>query len=429
MSIRNYVPDELQGLNPGPPILDENIGGFSIATRKDSFRFITPIIAFLFAFNYGGDVYWPPWSALMMLSLTFIAFMVWRKESFHKFMGQPAIPISAILLFWYASLNGILFSSWRPLTYGLDLAEVVTRRGVASHTLYEGLILSILFYCCWSKIRRPVAHGLFLGGAIHAFFLIFDQTLPHVISIPKDFEWAFNAKGLLGNRSIGASFTAVWVFFTFYIAGAPGFFHGERSKRIARLLGAGLGVPAILVSVSSISFGALIVGFMAFFILWAWEQDRGAIPFIIGGSLALAVAGWEIGPLIDADWGKHITRLEAWPMFYEGFGAPTLIGAGLGSFKVLGPTIQQINNWNIGIGEWWLWAHCDWLQILLELGIVGAILSACVYISLLLRSLKRPLLFSSVIAYGVILAGNYPQHVAIFALFAWWLAFETWKEA
>lgn len=103
------------------------------------------------------------------------------------------------------------------------------------------------------------------------------------------------------------------------------------------------------------------------------------------------------------------------------------LGSGAGSFKFYGPFIQDHEKYMVG--RWWLWAHNDWLQILLEYGRIGLTLSIATFAILLKKSFDRPLIFGAIVCYGATMAGNYITHIAMGALIGCWLVFEVlWGE-
>lgn len=92
------------------------------------------------------------------------------------------------------------------------------------------------------------------------------------------------------------------------------------------------------------------------------------------------------------------------------------LGSGPGSFPVLAPTIQMMNNFMMEVvdgkmkGWWWPWLHSDFLQIFTELGIFGFVLSVYVYGSALICALKSKDydLFSLGVGLGGAALLNYP---------------------
>lgn len=380
-------------------------------------KFFLPIaIMVAFCFDYQNDVFWPPWAALAIITQITLTL---------RLLENKKLPTSAALLFGWVILNGILFMAWRPFTQGLEFDAKAAIRLCSAQTLAETLLLFGLFYTQWGKIRTPIAMGLWAGGLLHALFLIFDQLAPMLIhSLP---EQLFATKGLLGNRSIGATFTAVWIFFSLYLTSEAGIrdqFKGISAVRWSAII---IGGAAVCISVSSISFGSMILAAFCVLIAAFWQvlKPWDALRWGLLSALLCGGIGVILGPHIDGQWGQHISRQDAWPMFFKYYreNISLIVGSGAGTFKFYGPMIQDHEKYMVG--KWWLWAHNDWLQILFEYGIFGLALASWLFTDLLRKAFARPLLFGSVVCYGATMIGNYPLHIAMTALLGFWLGFEV----
>lgn len=379
-------------------------------------KYLLPVaILGCFCFDYSNDVHWPPWAYLTLL---ISALLTWRLTENKK------VPLSIALLFGWILASGIAYTEWRPLTEGIPFDQKAALRVTAAHSTLEFLLLTGLFYTQWRLIRRPVAWGLFFGGLLHTLLLIFDQLAPMLFKLPPAL---FATKGLLGNRSIGASFTAVWLFFTWYLTSRK--FNDYLSHRQIKIMrwASSLALIAIAVSVSSISYASMLLALFctllsAFYLTF---RKTDALCWTAISACLFLFIGFCTGHAIDPEWGGHVSRQDAWPMFFNWYmdHINILTGSGAGTFKFYGPFIQEVNQYQVG--RWWLWAHNDWLQILLEFGVLGFSLAIFSYFILLKKSFDKPFLFGALIAYGVVMAGNYPVHIAMFGLLGFWLTFET----
>ncbi len=370
--------------------------------------FLPALIVLTFCFDYQNDVHWPPWA---MLDWILAGLITWR------LIDSKKIPISAALLFGWALTQGLSFMEWRPLTQDMPFEQKAAIRLTAAHATVELLLLAGVFYTQWPRIRKAIALGLFFGGLLHTLFLIFDQAAPLLIpSLPQEL---FATKGLLGNRSIGASFTVVWFFFSLHLLSTL-----DLSRRVRQVVfyGSLLAIPAVLISSSGISYLALIAG-LAATALAVTPRHAWSIPRALAllASLTIAVS---LGSYVKPQFFEHMSRYDAWPMFMKWHWENTnmFLGAGAGTFKFYGPHIQETLHYMEG--RWWLWLHSDWLQIICEYGFIGAALSGITYFQLVTSALKRPLLLGAVVAYGTIAVANYPFHIAITALLGFWLFFE-----
>lgn len=331
----------------------------------------------------------------------------------------------AILLFMWTLESGFLWAEWRPLTQSLPFESSAAIRYCAAISTLDFLVLCVLFYTQWSRIRAPLAFGLFWGGLAHTSWLLWTQAAP-ILGLNN-----YVTLGLLGNRSIGASFTAVWWFFALYCfiqdsTHAPILGTSKRFSRFA-LWTSWIALPAVFISVSSISFGALSLGVVAVLLALFPNVDRETkwiLSFVAWGVIAVTLL---LGAVVDPEWTHvmSINRIEAWTMFINYYVTHnlTFFGSGPGTFKFYGPMIQATQGWKYG--DWWLWAHSDWIQVYLELGVIGLVLAMGTFFTVLKASFNRPLLFGAVASYGAIMLGNYPCHIAMTALLGFWLVFES----
>lgn len=379
------------------------------------------VVIFLSFFAYWEtDALWPPWCLLAMTAAFFSLEMLFLvKRSADKYL-----PLAT--LFLWVSFNSLVVLEFKPaLTApGIELSQIITIKNLCSTVYIEFLLFSFALTLGWKTLRAPLALGFYIMGLLHAVVLIVDQCVLHL-------ETGTQMIGLLGNRSIGASFTAVWIFYTLYFAEIT--VDRKQWPPLERRLIQGsslVGVLAVLVSSSGISYGALLVGAAAFLyrkfkFSWAW------FPAIIGPGLLL-------GQLVKPQWKSYLflpgappvngSRYQAWPLFlhfwHDTF--PWWLGSGFGTFKLWGPTTQLWYHWQEG--KFWLWAHNDWLQILFELGVPGLILALVLAFQLLRRTWNAPSIFAALVALGVVMLGNYPLHLAPFCLFIWFLVFEGVEE-
>lgn len=75
-----------------------------------------------------------------------------------------------------------------------------------------------------------------------------------------------------------------------------------------------------------------------------------------------------------------------------------------------------------------MWAHNDWLQLLIECGVVGLMCGLYLYIYCMYSSYPYPKVFAALLGYGGMMAVNYPIHMPMHALFGGylvWLALRT----
>lgn len=191
---------------------------------------------------------------------------------------------------------------------------------------------------------------------------------------------------------------------------------------VFQFLGLGCAVPMLFVlifSKASIPYGMAAAGVM----LWAW--------FVLGKKRATVMAGLAMALVMGLGWfvlGAEFTntgdRLEMWQFFLGKWNVPIaqIWGTGFGTFGVFSRNLQAA--FHMRENGWWIWAHNDWLQEMMEVGVVGVALLASTYLvaaSKLFLTGRREMLVSFLL-YGLMMTMNYPLHLAPTALFGAWLA-------
>lgn len=357
----------------------------------------------IFFFTFGDDVNWAPWFFASVACVSIFGF--WLKNR---------LPLQAVALIVYILLNGVVVFAFRPFTDSADTFKMASLRLLGAHACLEFMFMLSLFLFLWDKIRRPMGDALLWVGLVHAIYMLVNLS---GFNLPMFFENK-NFVGLLGNKSIGATFSVVWVFFVGHWLKAWDF------KKISLIA---IGVLAVLFARSSISYVGLLCGALAY--VWLEVKDRSMRGLLLASFIGL----FFLGPYLKPQFFWHLSRYDAWPMFYDYLDRSVnlLFGGGLGTFKFYGPQAQLSNSFLVELkngswsGQWWLWAHNDWLQIVLELGFFGLFLSVIFYFSLLRWTIGKPFLFAAIVAYGVTMVGNYNLHLATTGLIGWWLVAES----
>ncbi len=150
-------------------------------------------------------------------------------------------------------------------------------------------------------------------------------------------------------------------------------------------------VLAIVLSRSSIPYGVLGVCLAA-----RLFQERKA--WVVWGFLPI-FAGWiaERGRFFKPDGSG---RFSAYGVFMSDWWSQgrILFGQGLCSFRELGHVIQSRHAFNLH--EIWPWLHSDWLQCVFELGVIGFLLYACLFVQTAKKLYNDRLLFPIFIGLG-----------------------------
>lgn len=369
---------------------------------------VTALTFGLFLVRYQGDSYWPNWLFLVVACLLGMA---WNLRS--PVTGLHWLPLS---LFTWVILNALLVTGFKPGTLGpaIDLGQVALIKELASHAAIEFFVIGFFFFTIQSRrFFEALEKAFVIVGLVQAGSLIIDQLILHR-------ESGIEPIGLLGNRSIGASFVAVWFFYSFHFLFKRYQKKGSQLGWFETCLGPLVfvtGLLSLFISHSGISYFALMLG-----ALWLWVRLEVKWRWVFAFALLIAISA----AVVKSNVYTALSRYDAWPMFL-GFWNQNFspwFGSGLGTFKFWGPASQIQNHFQEG--QYWLWAHNDWLQIYLELGYVGAALALATWGFALWKTRTRFFLQASILSLGVVMCGNYPLHVAPFAFFIWMISYEVY---
>lgn len=171
---------------------------------------------------------------------------------------------------------------------------------------------------------------------------------------------------------------------------------------------------------SSIPYGVAAFGVAGFYV----HRFRKLLPALGIGTIALGL-GWLIE---KGDFLKDGFRFPAYKLFmgYWWHHMNWVTGVGPGSFQTQGPLIQIEKNFMVDMtgknfSFFWLWLHSDWMQIAFELGLVGIILFALIYLQCTWKVYSRfrpkdSALFGLLCAIGAAGIFDYPMRYFITAL-------------
>jgi len=214
---------------------------------------------------------------------------------------------------------------------------------------------------------------------------------------------SFNRGGVLGNASMLACGLAV---------SYPILYSRLKSMLFTgSLFWMALVIPliAIVLLGSSMGYGVLATVLTILFLHRA-RNAIFAIVCIYGGA---ALTGYFF---IGKDFFSSSGRLALWghALNWQWTEGNMFVGQGIGSAPIWLPHIQNLNNFDRG--SWFVQMHNDWLQILFEFGVVGLLVTGCIYMMLLYRSIPNRFTCASLMGYGVFMMGNFPLHWPMYAV-------------
>jgi O-antigen ligase len=349
-------------------------------------RFLVPALLIVFSLNhYGRDLYGTRTSVFLAFCTLWIAGSIGRRIHWSAGLALAWVLGSGIYVFGSPVSPYLAFGDGAVLTF-----DAITASAFVAVLLPVMLVLSL-------------PRGT-LGYLLAAFGWLCYLDSGYVVV-----QWVWGADlahrgGLLGNASLNGSLIACC--YPILIWAMPW---------RAGILPALLPVVAILASRSNVAWGALLAGMGTPILVHACRRSWDLVQ---GGMMSVALLGVGGYLALGAKFADTNGRFPVWfaSLSWWRKHANPWMGTGLGTYYVLGPSLQRAylpdQNGHL------LWMHNDWLQILFELGWVGLALLVLMGVWAIARAVRngRLWLASSLAAYAVVAAGNFPMHVPTLAL-------------
>ncbi|KDA04614.1 ligase [Microbacterium sp. CH12i] len=305
-----------------------------------------------------------PWVALgyVSLALVSVAWSQWRFPTIITWLLLAAFTLNALL-----TAHAL---SWREIVHAL----------ASAFKWILGLSLAIELWA-----------SLVLRGPLLPNFADFpDGDIdPHWYWVRGNFLDDGRIQGLVGNSNLLAivSLFAIVTFGVSYAARAP---RWRTTLVLWTLLAGYLMVRASSATAYVSAIAAAVVLVVAFLIRRArTPRIRGRIYLICGGIVVVVVAAViafqkpllealgrsaDLTGRTDVIWTKVLERAATHPVFGNGFSSPWI------------PTDPSFDGWIVDHGITVFHAHNMWLDVLMQLGVVGVVLMAGAYVSLLWRA-------------------------------------------
>jgi len=287
--------------------------------------------------------------------------------------------LSFKLLFIIVSISGICFSILSPykaMGFASDSNLKIMAGNSLSYTLFLTIFVFSLNTANFKRFKSLLIYLTIASSVIVIIRFFFDYA-----------PWAL---GL--NTSTEGTFLAIMLPLVV----------GSKIKGYYKPL------PIIAIALTGSSVG--IFGMMfAYFIYELSLYKRVKFKLLVAIFFLILIFYFIFGASLFSTttrYGQWVISIDWWLL-----NANYLYGTGLGTYYGFGPFIQKI--YDPHPIQWFTNAHSDWLQITFELGLIGLSLSCICFYDLLKRSLKNPVLFSSVATFGFVATVNMPLRYSI----------------
>lgn len=297
--------------------------------------------------------------------------------------------ICALSILWTVSSSNVL-SSLSTQLYILVVDLILVRSLVKNNQLIVVLMKAIIY--------GAVMHGLKIY-ALHG---------PLVYLYDRGGSGVENANALAYVASVGAIFCYVLIkeiqsqnkiLFEFMFIVNVLFALLTASKKVFIFLGVFFAAVYILKAKNSIKvIGNLLITAFAVLLAYIAIMKIGFLYSLVGYRFETMIAGF-LGQATDGSTGFRLHLIQ-WGM--EWFSVKPMLGYGLNCYKYL-----LGNTYDTWVGTAGVYAHNNYVELLVDLGLVGTIIYYYIYVSTLIKGIKLKK------------EGNYPIYgVAIFIMLA-----------
>jgi putative inorganic carbon (HCO3(-)) transporter len=341
----------------------------------------------------GGNVSGP--IALLIISAVFI-FLLSLFSSNHK-------PIAPWLLVWVAITTSLILQILTPLVAYSDVISIGVYR-IELNTLYIWSVFSSMWLICWrvslldsSKLEWLLMTVL-IASVFQALFGLFHflSESESVLGLWNKQYYLNDATGTFINRNHFAGMLAMcWPMVVSAIIAKRPILFGKlkaSSRAAIALLYSVIILAALLTSHSRMGTAAAFLGLVTWSVIFFKHRsnERGKfsqlLPFT-GLVLLLLFAVWfgvEDIALRYATLENGDSRLDVWRAMFDLSWFAWLVGIGPGSFEDVFHLVQPS-----GQTVRFVYAHNDYLEFVLEFGLIFALVIASAFIYLVYKALPR----------------------------------------
>ena len=306
--------------------------------------------------------------------------------------------IASLLTLWKptsSTLQALWIERWGIVFLGISITFILRKR---IHWIFKLLLSYVVIDCLiasffsgyYSGELAQILRSVSLGSCVAMFsFLLYLETRIDFFTPLKWMGWIQLAAILISKEPR----TEVWIM------------HNPSMASVFVVLATGvhpLSLLAVLWTHSWTGFFSWLIG--------SWWLYRRFIPIILPIAIIVAL-------MAALDW--HVPdngRFHIWTEYFNFFKSQSLLhqafGVGPGTTRVYLPMTMYHGESATVV---YVLAHNDWLQFLIEYGVVGAVLGTFAVVRLLTESKHT----GTLLAFGAAMLSNFPCHYAATMLVAW----------
>lgn len=344
-------------------------------------QYFIGILLVLSSLHHGGDnIYFQWYSSILAFGVLFILHGYRRFGTFKSFYFVLS------LYFYYILCNAAYVAEFRSNRYAGNPTEIKTFISYSSlaYVFYVLLFFTVLSFLDHRKVIKAIGYW----GLVNTAYVLYGFVTGSGL-----LKWGQGYSGFIHYSSVNSCLIAAtiplfpklnltdlsYVFETVGLRRLSTFLRSMDSVYVRHVPHA-LGTVAVFLGKSSIPLGTIFVVFftLAMFKFINKANWKKVVPCLVitGVTFTLACSTLD-RHLFDSGY-----RFQAYRLFFNNWydRANMFTGFGPGIHKALAPEVQYFNNFMVGVVSeghavssnfWWLQLHSDWLEHLIELGVVG----------------------------------------------------------
>lgn len=354
------------------------------------------IVFFTAFFSYGNNYWWYSWGLkwFIMISVLTLALGVTLIRRVHW---------SLVPAFLSTSLSAIWVFAMRDNQYqGYTILDILALGKASAYGLVSFILLAAFFSTAKKNTLLALENALGWLCSISTVCVIW-QFMLGIDS--------YHRGGFIGNASMNGCLIA----FTYPFLTMRRYRLDSLFGEIWAFIWCVLPVLAVFLTGASMAVGTMGAVLMAY--LFSSMASRYSLKLrltVSAGAMLVSLLGGYVlwGKELWNPSGRFLIWKEAIKWWYGHYNI--WFGTGAGTTSILLPYIQRQTN--LEIGQWFLWFHNEWAQILFEQGIVGLLSFILLGWYTVKFAAGRVYLISALAGYIICSIGNYPAHMPLHAL-------------
>jgi O-antigen ligase len=346
--------------------------------------------------SWGGDKWWPNWFVLEYLLAASLGYVIAKR--YHWICG---------LCVTWPLITAINVFGDQSVIIGMAGGQVLAIENVALKAAFSWAVLVGGMAFLKPNVQESLVTVLPVLCFVDSVYVVAQHFM------------GYYPGGFMGNASMNASFIAVtFAYLAFQPEPIEYAYKALTDLMKTDYLQIFLDIIFVLVPLQAIYFSgsSIPVGTMAMVCGSYLLFSKGKKYFFLASAVMCSffITGMIFIPDFLASSGRFGMWKAAATWWWKN--GDIFKGMGIGTFFLIGPQVQVENK--LGINNWWIWCHNDYLQTLIEQGFVGFIILMILVGLTIYKSYKKqkPHETAALVGFASMAFFNFPAHNALCAM-------------